>query len=223
MQKDELIISNVEQAKALQDTDFLSYFVKPASPSDITKKLNMSTNLVHHHAQKHLALELLFEAKREKGKVFYQLVAKRFLHARDLLPASSVDHYTKTSLNRLTEQFTQAYERSDYLAANDDPDWHIYTFTANTDPKLPEIPYSAANLESHPAHFELRTTHLTAKQYADIVRKINTLIEALDITEPSNENNVCSLAFLAFHGGVETTHGDSHNVSSFVANAKAKF
>ncbi len=65
MQKEEMLITQTEQTKALQDTAFLSQFVQRNSPSDVAKKLGMAANLAHHYVQKYELLKLLQEVKRD--------------------------------------------------------------------------------------------------------------------------------------------------------------
>jgi hypothetical protein len=45
MQRDELIVTRPEQARALQDTGFLARFLEPASPSDVARSLGIPANL----------------------------------------------------------------------------------------------------------------------------------------------------------------------------------
>ncbi|GAA5501247.1 hypothetical protein Dxin01_00979 [Deinococcus xinjiangensis] len=65
-------VSQPEVARALrQYTDFLTLFVEPTSPTQAAKAAGMAPNLAHHHVGKLADLGLLFEQRREGGKVFY--------------------------------------------------------------------------------------------------------------------------------------------------------
>jgi DNA-binding transcriptional ArsR family regulator len=118
MQRDELTVTREDQAVALQDVGFLSHFLTPASPSDVARRLGMAANLAHHHAKRHAELGLLEEAKREAGKVYFQLVARVFKHARALIPVEDPNYGVKTSLSLLQRHFSAPYERSDRFVEN---------------------------------------------------------------------------------------------------------
>ena len=91
-QQDSLPITDLAAARALrQGGDFLAHFITPVSPSDVATKLGMAANLAHHHATKLAALGLLFEQRREGGKVFYQLAAREFRVLSGLLPPGDED------------------------------------------------------------------------------------------------------------------------------------
>ncbi len=205
MQQDELIITREDQAKALQEVGFLGCFLEPASPSEVAKELDMPANLAHHHAKRHAALGLLNEVSREGGKVYYQLAARTFKHDRKLLP-DDPDHMS-ANLTRLQQRFLSAYERSDRLAGEQDPDWTIYGFSGEPPPRVRNYVPS----EPHPAHFEAHTFRLSAEAYHALVRQIAHLLET---AEPSGEKP-CTLAFLAFDGVLQDGTQDHHTILSF--------
>lgn len=122
----ELILTEADQARAVQDPSFLRQFLEPNSPSEVAKKLNMPANLARHRAQRHAALGLLREVKREHSRVYYQLVAQTFKHVHSLLPAGDPDEYTAVTLAQVQERFLAAYKHSDRLAYSQDPNWSVY-------------------------------------------------------------------------------------------------
>ena len=217
MQKDKLIVMNPEQAKALQNVGFLSQFIQAASPSDVAKKLGMPANLVHHHTKRYLELGLLKESKRKSGKIFYQLIATSFAYSRNLIPLQSADHPINVDLSRLTERFFKAYERSEYLAGNDDPDFYNVGFeTAQEHPETPQFePEQKQVLEAHPAHFQMRTLRLKKEDYLLLVQQIADLLETAARSKNSSEQDLCSFAFLAFEGEISSGAQDSSHFSSY--------
>ena len=213
--KQELVITREEQARALQDVAFLGAFLEPASPSDVAHRLGMRANLAHHHAQKHAALGLLEEVKREQGKVYYQLAARTFKHARTLLPPGDPDEHAAVTLKRLTEAFLDAYARSDRIAAQQDPDWVIYSFHRGEGHR-PSAPASnEAPAEPRPAHFQLRTLVLRPESYRKLVRQIATLLEAAE-QEEGAAAGPCTLVFLAMDGALQEGMRDGHQYTSFL-------
>lgn len=214
MQVDEIIVTQPEQARALQDSGFLSRFLEPASPSDVARELGIPANLAHHHAKRHASLGLLREVDRQRGKVYYQLAARRFKHDRSLLPPGDPDEHTAVMLRQLATRFLAAQERSDRLEAGEDPSWHIYGFDRN----VPEGQPTAAPVDagrSMPAHFQARTLRLRPRRYRDLVRHISRAIrEAEADEEPDGE--LCTLVFVAFDGLLQEGSRDSQFISSFV-------
>ena len=214
----ELVLTQADQARAVQDAGFLGQFLEPISPSEVAKKLGMPANLAHHHAQRHAALGLLREVKRDRGRVYYQLVARTFKHARTLLPAGDPDEYTAATLAQLHERFLTAYERSDRLAGSEDPDWSVHHFGKG--PLVDEAPTRIEEAvvplqEAHPAHFQVRTLRLSPRSYGRLVRQIADLLSE---TSPDLETGTgaCTLAFLALDGDLEAGAQDSNHLSSFV-------
>lgn len=215
MQREELIVTRVDQARALQDAGLLSPYLKPASPSDVARKLGIPANLAHHHAKRHAALGLLNEVKRERGKVYYQLAARTFKHHRSLIPAGDPDEHTAVTLTSLRERFLAAYQRSDRREGGENPNWHIYGFDRQGIPEVPEASRLAPPSEPHPAHFQARTLTLSAKRYRELVRQIAELISDAE-SEDGPPDHACTLAFLAMDGVLQEGSRDSHYLSTFV-------
>lgn len=214
----EVTLTTPEQAKAVQDTGFLGQFLEPVSPSEVAKKLGLSANLAHHHAQRHVALGLLRLVKREHGRVYYQLTARTFKHARSLLPAGDPDEYTAATLTGLREHFLRAYERSDSLTDADDPNWSVHSFGRRTEATPTKSPVGAPlepALELHPAHFQVRILPLTAESYRRLVRDISRLLSEATF-ETLGTSGPCTLAFLAMDGDLQAGTRDSDHLSSFV-------
>ncbi len=215
MQKNEIVISKREQAEALRDIGLLAQFLNPASPTDIAKKLNLPANLVHHHVKKYLKLELLFELKREARKVFYQTTAKRFKHRRNLLPLGASNDYLAKQLDDISNCFMKAYASSDALIQIDDDDWHTISFIDAADYNEPTYKsYSSEALERHPAHLQFHSLRLSQKSYLKLLNDIRNLLETAS-SESSNEQDQCSLLFLAFDGLVQKGMSDSQTIDSF--------
>lgn len=173
----------------------------------------MPANLAHHHAQRHAALGLLREVKREQGRVYYQLAARTFKHARALLPAGDPDEYTAATLAQLHDHFLRAYERSDRLADSQDPDWSIHQFGEGLLAQEPVAGTAAPPNEAHPAHFQVRTLPLTPTRYRQLVHEVAALL--MDAS-PDAGAKPCTLVFMAMNGDTQPGTRDSDHVSSFV-------
>lgn len=128
MQREEMIVTREDQARALQNVGFLGQFIAPTSPSEVAKRLGMPANLAHHHVKRYAGLELLNEVRREGGKVYYQLAARVFKHSSDLLPLGNPDEKTAATLTRLRDEFLTAFERSERSVDEQMSDWAVYTF-----------------------------------------------------------------------------------------------
>lgn len=219
----ELTLTEAEQARAVQDSGFLGQFLKPVSPSDVAKKLEMPANLAHHHAQRHAALGLLREVKREHGKVYYQLAAQTFKHAHSLLPAGDPDEYTAATLAQVQERFLAAYERSDRLTDNQDPNWRVHQFSESSLDKkqepTPVVDVDTPALEAHPAHFQVRALPLTPTGYQQLVRRIYELLRDVSVDMEAGAAP-CTFVFMAMDGDVQAGTRDSNSVSSFVPSVE---
>ncbi len=217
MQKEELIITNPEAARALRDTPMLAQFLEPKSPSEVAKKIGQPANLVHHHAKRGLELGLLLEDRREGGRVYYQLAARAFKYDRFLL---TPDESEGSQMRDLMDAFLNAYTRSDHIAGNQDPDYATHGFAhpldppekkrpRNYDPGEPETP------EVHPAHYSARTFKLGAARYRALVQEIARLIiEAQE--DDASDAGLCTFALLAFDGETQESQGGSQTINSFV-------
>jgi DNA-binding transcriptional ArsR family regulator len=216
MQKDIMTVTDVEAARAIRSVQFLGSFLEPASPSDVAKLAKVAANLVHHHAKRCLDLGLLFVAKREGGKVFYQLAAKTFSVPRGLLEH---DETIGATLQNLSSAFMQAYIRSDRLTSNGDPDFDLFCF----DPQAGEAmtvgePYQGGG-EGWPAHFQAITMRLNRESYRVLIGKIAMLLAE---TKPENVRGaaVCTISVLGFAAPLEESYpaysNESRALNSFV-------
>ncbi len=212
MQKDKIRITNPEAAKTLRSSAILPYFLEQENPSAVAKKLGTTANLVHHHAKKALELGLLFEARREKGKIYYQLTAKTFAHARDLLP---LEHKIAADVLQLTDVFVQAYAKSDANVDAGDADYDFYGFAAKHDELPPMTAGKPIAEEKHPAHFQTLTIKMNSQRYRQLVNDIWRLLEAAQ-TEKTTDSSSCTFSILAFDGVLREGHEDSMHIDSFV-------
>lgn len=211
-----MIVTREQQVAALQDLGFLGQFVDPTSPSDAARTLGMPANLVHHHTKRHEALGLLVQVGRENGKVLYQLTARTFKHPRRLLTAGEPNHPVRARLARLLERFLHAYERSDRLARDEDPDWTVYGFAPEPRRRNVELDHEEGAREARPAHFQVRALRLSPRRYAELVNKVWRLLEEAASDEAEGG---CTLAFLAMDGEPDLGEAGTHNLSSFVPKA----
>lgn len=220
MQKQELILTNPEAARALRDNDLLHEFLEPTSPSEIAKKKGLAANVVHHHAKRLLELGLLFEVRRETRRVFYQLTARCFKYHHHLLGEAPEN----SELQELTSAFTRAYQRSSHLEGRE-IDYSIHSFLDRSEfPngghqamlfRYPNVSTHTETLETHPAHYGARTFQLSAQKYQELVKKITMLmVECED--EPSSSDGLCTLTFLAFDGATREGGTGSAVLNSFV-------
>lgn len=215
-QQAELIVTNPDAARALSDS-LLCRFLEPQSPSDVASKLGMAANLVHHHAKKLEALGLLFEARREGRKVYYQLAARTFKYERQLLSAEDAEG---RDVDELGAAFLRAYARSDRLAQGQDPEYTTVGFNVPEQLMAPTgEPTSLEALNGRPAHFQTRSFGLTPGRYIQLVRQISALIREAE-REKTAGAGVCTLAFLAFDGAIQPEQNDlgsdGQRLSSFV-------
>lgn len=214
----EQVLTTEDQARAVQDAGFLGQFFKPASPSEVAKKLSMPANLAHHHAQRHAALGLLQVVRREGGRVFYQLSARTFKVPHTLLPAGEPGGQAAATLIGLYERFLKAYRRSDRLAKDHDPDWDLHSFGERETPPA-ELPVPA--VEAHPAHLQTRTLSLSAASYQKLVRGIADLLQEAEF-ERRSDATPCTLAFLGMDGPLQPGSQDSRHMTSFVPPSGAE-
>ena len=214
MQKDIITVTDVEAARALRGVGFLPQFLEPASPSDVAKQAKVAANLVHHHAKRCLELGLLFEAKREGGKVFYQTAARNFKVPRGLLEH---DETLGLTLRQLSSAFMQAYEKSDRLCTKADYEYDVYGYEDYQPEHEPEKP-NAGSDEPRPAHFQAVTVRLSPSSYRELVVKLSQLINAANA---ETENSVaCTIGLVGFEGILEDVVGkfetQSLHMKSFV-------
>jgi hypothetical protein len=214
MQKDIITMTDVEAARALRGVGFLPQFLEPASPSDVAKQAKVAANLVHHHAKRCLELGLLFEAKREGGKVFYQTAARNFKVPRGLLENEDKIGVT---IRNLSSAFMQAFEKSVRLYTKADYEYEVYGFEDYQPEVTPEIP-NAGSDEPRPAHFQAVTVRLSPSSYRELIVKLSQLINE---TNAETENSVaCTIGLIGFEGILEDVVGEfetqSLHMHSFV-------
>jgi DNA-binding transcriptional ArsR family regulator len=214
MQKDQIRISNPEAAKTLRDSPVLHHFLEPASPSEVAKKVGMPANLVHHHAKRALELGILFEAKKQGRKIFYQLAAKNFTHRRDLL---TLEQTKGAELQQLSQAFLEAYLHCETDATNAaNPDYHMVGFA---DP-APNPPSTAPQdpMHQHPAHFHVRTLMLGVAQYQKLLQTLHGLLEEAEFDQTAQP---CTIAVLGFTGEWRKGHNNCTSISSFALEPSA--
>ncbi len=214
MQKETIHLTNPEAAQALRTSAVLQFFLEPVSPSDVAKCSGLAANLVHHHAKRALELGLLLESKRENGKVFYQLAARQFTYARDLL---GFEQKEPEDMRLIINAFLEAYQKSDALLRGEDAYVHTHGFVTPEHPEPPAKPQRKEMLEKHPAYFLARTFYLGQARYQQLVNDISRLIEDAE-NETSKEASSCSFVFLGFDGQwrESQSQGDTVNINGFV-------
>jgi hypothetical protein len=211
MQKDIITVTDVEAARALRGVGFLPQFLEPASPSDVAKQAKVAANLVHHHAKRCLELGLLFEAKREGGKVFYQTAARNFKVPRGLLENEDKIGVT---IRNLSSAFLQAYEKSDRLTNRDDYEFDVYGYSDPIPELHDETKPNLGSGEARPAHFQAITVRLSPSSYQGLVRKIAIL---LNETKPEpKEGAACTIGLMAFEGLIPDEFGQFETESRFI-------
>lgn len=216
MQKETIHLTNPEAAQTLRNSAVLQFFLEPVSPSDVAKRSGLAANLVHHHAKKALELGLLLESKRENGKVFYQLAAKQFTYARDLLPFEQKE---PEDMRLISNAFLEAYQKSDALFRGEDAYVVTHGFVTAEDPQPPIKSKHSVSLEKHPAYFVARTFYLGQARYQQLVNDISRLIEEAE-AEKTKDASSCSLVFMGFDGQwhENQSQSDTININGFVPN-----
>ena len=214
----ELILSAPDAARALMNVTFLRHFLDPASPSAVARSLGMPANLAHHHARQALRAGVLFEARRDQGKVLYQLAARQFRTPGELDAAlGSGQRVFHRMVTRLTTAFLQAYDRSEAAVQRREGRWSITAFIT-LESERPPVPTDSHSDEARPAFFVQRTVSLTPDAYRRLLSRIDTLIQEEQAHQGESGAAVCTVAALGFegmaHAGVAE---DSLSTSSFFA------
>jgi hypothetical protein len=211
MQKDIITVTDIEAARALRGVGFLPQFLEPASPSDVAKQAKVAANLVHHHAKRCLELGLLFEAKRQGGKVFYQTAARNFKVPRGLLENEDKIGVT---IRNLSSAFMQAYEKSDRLTNSEDYEYDVYGYSDPIPQLHDETKPDIGSGEARPSHFQAITVRLSPSSYQELVRKIAVL---LNKTKPEPKEGVaCTIGLMAFEGLIPDEFGQFETESRFI-------
>jgi hypothetical protein len=215
MQKDTIHLTNPEAAQTLRSSAILQFFfLAPISPSDVAKQAGVAANLAHHHAKKALELGLLLETKRENGKVYYQLAAKEFTYAKDLLPFEQKE---PEDIRLITNAFLEAYQKSEAFH-NGVETYHLtHGFVTEETPQPSIKSKHNESLEKHPAHFQSRTFNLGAKRYQQLINDISKLVKEAE-AEKTIEASSCSLVFIGFDGQwrENQNQSDFYVINSFV-------
>lgn len=215
IQLDEMVVSEIEQARALWDSGFLSRFLDPASPSDVARSLGIAANLAHHRARRHLSLGLLMEVKRENRKVYYQLVARTFRYPGSLIPPrTDQDSHTGVALKLLRERFLEAYDRSTRLDPSHGPIWHVHGFTKDV-PQAPEDQPGEGATMLYPAHFQARTLRLSPERYRALLRRMADWLEEAEADEEAG-GQPCTITLLGMAGGLFEGVTDGQSLASYL-------
>lgn len=215
IQQDSTRVTDLAAARALrQDSDFLARFIQPLSPSDVAPRLGMAANLAHHHARKLADLGLLFEVRREGGKVLYQLTAREFRVPCELLPPGDEASSGVSTMYQLSSAFLHAYERSwrSLKAGEED----VYGFGSTEQPAtLDQLPYPASD-ELYPTHADGLTLRLTPERYQHLARALSALLDEAQAEGVREEGSACTLAVLAFQAEPSGPRQLSRNQDSFL-------
>lgn len=182
----------------------------------------MASNLAHHHAKKLVERGLLFEQRREAGKVFYQLTARTFKIPWSVLPPTDEFGGTYTSLKDLDRNFRQAYERSWRLAGNNEELTVGFADHLENRPQPSQL--SSPAIEGIPAHFDSLTLRLAPERYQRLIREITQLLTEAGCEGPKDQGQVCTVALFGYQGPLDcpedvTTASVSRYTSSFLGQA----
>ncbi len=208
-QQEILVIENPEAIRILRENTLLGLFLEPSSPSDVAKHAGISAHLMHHHAKRFLELGLVFEANREDGKVFYQLLAKNFKIPWDLI---ANDDLIEQPLQKLSIAFSKAFQRSNRFTSSS-PAYHFIGFAIPPEEKAVKPPTEM--LEPRPAHYQMRSLNLSPSSYRKLVKQISDLI-SLAKMETSSDAAQSSIVLMAFEGSVFEVPSESHVVQSYM-------
>ena len=216
----ELVIDDPAAARSLMNVAFLSRFLEPASPSDVARRLGMPANLAHHHARRALKAGVLFEARRDQGKVLYQLSARQFKVPGELREGVGAgERVFHRLVTWLTTAFLRAFDRSESAAQGREGRWSVVTFTA-TDDTRPVAPVNPHSDESRPAFFVQRTFSMTPAGYRRLLSRIQLLIEEEHAHPGDPRAAVCTVAALGFEGLVyQELSEDSLSTTAFFDTA----
>jgi len=215
MQQDLMTVTTVEAARGLQNAGFLSYFLEPASPSDVAKKMDMAANLAHHHAKKALEAGLLLKKGREGGKVLYQLAARTFRHPMNLLPTGSPDDRVSHLLDRVKTRFLEVYAHSESTSKYEEFDYTRYVFGSKEKPPLPQPVLTNPILEPYPPNSHVRTLRLRSSAYISLMRELSRLLD-VEKHEDEDSGKACTVVLLGWGGTLEGDIDDATWHSSFI-------
>ena len=214
----ELTVTDEAAARALaQNHSLLGRFLTPQSPSEVAARLGMAANLLHHHARKLQGLGLLREDRREGGRVYYVLTARRFRVPTALLPPGDPDENAVRTLRELSTEFLQANARSWGYGSRDEG--AVYGFgPAEDEPEIFAQPRTGSD-EPHPTHLDALTLRLTPERYRRLALAISGLLNEACRQGQREKGEVCTLAVLGFRTtqtGMQDGHGTRRSTSSFL-------
>jgi len=167
----------------------------------VATQLKMPANLAHHHVGKLSELGLLFEQRRESGKVYYQLSAREFRVPSNLLPPGDESGNGRAQMPALSAEFLQAYERSWNKMQTGQEDMYGFgdTLYPATQDTLPE----SISREPYPTHADMLTLRLNPERFAQLANALSKLLDEAQ-AEGHGEGNACTFAVLAFAASDQT-------------------
>jgi len=134
--------------------------------------------------------------------VFYQLAARTYRYARDLLKQGSSDDPIAQKMARLEDRFLHEYQRCDAFWSGPDGYYNHVGFGTPEKPPLDILHTPPSTLlEGIPAHLDLRSLRLSTEAYVHLMRELSRLIAA----EPDGGAGSlpCTVALLGFAGPLE--------------------
>ena len=198
-------VTDPAAARALrQDHAFLSRFLQPHSPSDVAAQLGMAANLAHHHARRLTELGLLFEERREGGKVYYQLTARDFAVPSDLLPPGEEGGNGTELLREFGPAYERAYLRS-WATMRAGDEGHCI-FGDEAQPAALDLqPAQDVSDEPYPTHSDTLTLRLTSERYRQLARDLSRLLteaaqEGAERLKTGEEGEPCTFVLFALQG-----------------------
>lgn len=213
-------LTDLPAARALKDhTHLLGLFVQPRSPTEVAGQAGMAPNLVHHHVRKLTELGLLFEQRREGGKVYYQLSALEFRVPWSVLPPIDEVSGELRQVQELVDGFSRAYQTS-WLAAGQEEEFVAGFGDGCTPPQPPRTP-DAPPVQAFPTHYDALTLRLSPQRYRQLARDLSLLLEEAMQDSLKDPGPACTVAVLAFEGSAEHPAAQwpgrvSRQISSFL-------
>lgn len=193
----ELILSDVKAARALaQQHSFLGNFLEPSSPSEVAQRVGLRATLAHHHARRLMRLGLLQEQRREAGRVYYQLSARRFRVPISLLPPGDPDETAVHTLSELSAAFLNANARS-WSYAKSGQEEGVYGFETQTD-RAGRPTRNDGTEEAQPAYLDGLTLRLSPERYSVLASALSHLLTEAAREGASASGEICTLAVLGF-------------------------
>lgn len=214
---DSLTVTDLAAARALrQQAGFLGLFADPRSPTQAARAAGIAPNLAHHHARQLTSCGLLFEQRREGGRVYFQLTAREFRVPSDLLPPGEDGGNGSETVNSLSVGFLRAYERS--WAAMHAGEEDVFTFGTPERPAPLALTSPAQESdEPYPTHADVLTLRLSPGRYRQLAADLSRLLTEAAAEGVREQGQVCTLAVLAFaEPGEAGVRGITRNTDSFL-------